>query len=119
MIVGLTQLFLFWILGEAIHYYSGLPISGPVLGMMLLFAYLMISKRCSEDLQTTSQTLISQLSLLLLPGCAGLFFLGARMDGQWLAVLGAIFIATTISIVTSLWLMKKLVLKDSSKESAQ
>ncbi len=109
MIQGLSQLLVFWFLGECLHFLTQVPISGAVLGMLLLFAYLMISKRSSEGLEQTSQVLISQLSLLLLPGCAGLFFLGERMQGQWLPVLAAIFGGTLLSVVTTLWLMQKLV----------
>lgn len=118
MIQGLSQLLVFWFLGECLHFVTQVPISGAVLGMLLLFAYLMISKRSSQGLEQTSQVLISQLSLLLLPGCAGLFFLGERMDGQWLPVLAAIFGGTLLSVLTSLWLMQKLIARTETATAA-
>ncbi|MFT5721810.1 MAG: holin-like protein [Motiliproteus sp.] len=108
MIRGLTQILLFWILGESLQFLTQIPISGNVLGMLLLFAWLMLRQQVSLELEKTSQMLIAQLSLLLLPGGVGLFFLGERMQGQWLPVLSAIFIGTLVSMALCILLMQRL-----------
>ncbi|RDE22956.1 CidA/LrgA family protein [Motiliproteus coralliicola] len=118
MIRGFTLILLFWILGESLHFLSGIPISGNVLGMLLLFGWLMIRQQVSPELERSSQLLIAQLSLLLLPGGVGLFFLGDRMQGQWLPVLAAIVIGTLLSMLFCVWLMKRLSHKvDTPKEA--
>ncbi|OMH36533.1 CidA/LrgA family protein [Motiliproteus sp. MSK22-1] len=109
MIQGFTQILVFWILGESLHYLTNIPVSGSVLGMIMLFAYLLIRGTLSKQLERTSQTLISQLSLLLLPGGVGLFFLGERMQNQWMPLLSAIVIGSILSIIASLLLMRWLV----------
>jgi len=114
MIQAFTQILLFWLLGETIHYLSGIPISGNVLGMLLLFIWLMVRQQLSDDLERASHALISQLSLLLLPGGVGLFFLGERMQGQWLPVLVAVVIGTLVSILICLLLMQRLMPRERS-----
>ncbi len=109
MIQGFTQILLFWVLGESLHYLSDIPISGSVLGMLLLFLFLLLRQTVSLDLERASQSLISQLSLLLLPGGVGLFFLGDRMAGQWLPLSIAIVVGSLLSIILSILLMRWLV----------
>ncbi|MCW8887066.1 MAG: CidA/LrgA family protein [Motiliproteus sp.] len=109
MVFAMAQIMVFWVLGESLHYLTDIPISGSVLGMLMLFFYLMIRQNISLDLEKTSQALISQLTLLLLPGGVGLFFLGERMQGQWLPLLISIFVGSILSIILSLLLMKQLV----------
>ena len=109
MVQGFTQILVFWIFGESLNYLTDIPVSGSVLGMIMLFAYLLIRGTVSKQLEHSSQTLISQLSLLLLPGGVGLFFLGERMQGQWIPLLTAIVVGSIISIIASLLLMRWLV----------
>lgn len=109
MIRAFTTILLFWVLGESLQFLTDIPISGNVLGMLLLFAWLLIRQTVDLELEQASQNLISQLSLLLLPGGVGLFFLGDRMDGQWLALLTAVIGGSLLSILICLLLMKQLV----------
>ena len=71
MIAALTQLLVFQLIGEIITRGLDLPIPGPVIGMALLFAVLALRNGPSETLQTTSQTLLSHLSLLFVPAGVG------------------------------------------------
>jgi holin-like protein len=119
MIRGFTQILLFWILGESLHFLTAIPISGNVLGMLLLFAWLLLRQQVSAELEQTSQALIAQLSLLLLPGGVGLFFLGERMQGQWLPVLGAIGIATLLSMALCILLMQRLTPAETTTSADQ
>ncbi|MEH6470317.1 MAG: CidA/LrgA family protein [Halopseudomonas sp.] len=113
MIRGFTQILLFWILGESLQFLTNMPISGNVLGMLLLFGWLMLRQRVSLGLEQSSQALIAQLSLLLLPGGVGLFFLGERMQGQWFPVLSATIVGTLLSMVLCILLMKWLTRADN------
>ena len=108
MIRGFTQILLFWMLGEILHFVTQIPISGNVLGMLLLFGWLMLRQQLNNELEQVSQKLIAQLSFLLLPGGVGLFFLGERMQGQWLPILAAILIGTTLSLIICILLMRHL-----------
>ncbi|WP_207062668.1 CidA/LrgA family protein [Motiliproteus sp. SC1-56] len=115
MIRGLTTIMLFWVLGESLHFLTGLAVSGNVLGMLLLFAWLLFRQRIDLELEQASSALIAQLSLLLLPGGVGLFFLGERMSGQWLPLLTAVIVGSLLSTFICLVLMKALVARKESR----
>ena len=68
MLRGFLILVLFFLLGEALRMLFVLPVSGGVLGMILMTLTLMLRGRVSDDLATASQALISVLVLLIMPG---------------------------------------------------
>ncbi len=88
----------------------GLPISGGVLGgMVMVTATLMLrGGRVSDQLAEASRGLISVLVLLISPGVVGgVFFIADRFAGHWFSVAVALVAGTLLSSVTTLWLMKK------------
>lgn len=106
---GFLTLLLFLMLGEFLRFVFQWPISGGVIGMMLLTAWLMVSGGANESLTTASQSLISILILLIMPGVVGVFFLGSRFEGQWLAIGTALVAGTFLSVLTTLLTMRVLV----------
>lgn len=115
LIKGFLQILLFLILGEGISFVFALPVTGNVIGMLLLCLFLLLRQQVGEGLRLASDKLISLLSLLLLPGGAGLFFLGDVMDGQWVGVLVSVLAGTILSFVSTLWLMQRLVRRPPSE----
>jgi putative effector of murein hydrolase LrgA (UPF0299 family) len=109
MLRGFLILVLFFVLGEAVRLVFLLPISGGVLGMILMTATLMLKGSVSDDLATASQGLISVLVLLIMPGVVGVFFSADQFSGQWLAVGAALLIGTFLSVLTTLLLLTSLV----------
>ncbi|MBS8241903.1 CidA/LrgA family protein [Marinobacter lipolyticus] len=107
MLRGFLVLSAFFVAGEALRLLLALPISGGVLGMVLLTAVLMLRGAISDSLAVASQGLISVLVLLIMPGVVGVFFLGDAFDGQWLAVGVALAAGTLLSVLTTLWLMQR------------
>lgn len=119
LIKGFLQILLFLILGEGISFVFALPVTGNVIGMLLLCLFLLLRQQVGEGLRLASDKLISLLSLLLLPGGAGLFFLGDVMDGQWVGVLVAVLVGTLLSFISTLWLMQRLVRRPSEPQSSE
>ena len=73
---GLAVLTLFQGIGEGISHIAGIPVPGPVIGMVLLFLALQFSHTETPAwLGRTGHSLIRCLSLMFLPACTGLFFL--------------------------------------------
>ena len=62
---GFLVLVVFFLLGEALRVLVGLPISGGVLGMVMVTATLMLRGRVSDQLAEASRGLISVLVLLI------------------------------------------------------
>lgn len=73
MIHTFTTLLVFQTLGEGIAYALALPIPGPVIGMVLLFAYLSVSKSAAEKLAPTALEFLKHLSLLFIPAGVGTY----------------------------------------------
>ena len=109
MLRGFLILVLFFLLGETLRLAFALPVSGGVLGMILITLTLMVQGRVSQDLTTASQGLISVLILLIMPGVVGAFFTVSQYQSQWLAVGAALVLGTALSVLTTLLLMRALV----------
>ncbi len=108
MLRGFLVLVVFFLLGEAVRVFAGLPVSGGVLGMVMATVTLMVRGRVSTELATASQGLISILVLLITPGVVGVFFIADQFYGHWATVLVALVIGTLLSVFTTLLLMKKV-----------
>ncbi len=121
MLKGLLVLLLFQGIGEASSHYSGLPIPGPVIGMILLFIYLQLSSReLSTGLGDAAHFMIRWLSLMFVPACVGFFFLTKIPANQWLAVTGVIIISTLVTMIITALLMKYVMAKPKlSKPKAE
>ncbi|WP_461517552.1 CidA/LrgA family protein [Porticoccus sp.] len=107
---GVAALVCFQGIGEALVYFSGIPIPGPVIGMILLFAALQLT--CTETPEWLGQTgyfMIRWLSLMFLPACTGLFFLPNIATDQWLPIIAAMVVGTLLTMVVAALLMKKLM----------
>ena len=118
MIAALTQLLIFQLIGEIIARGLDLPVPGPVIGMALLFASLSLSGGPSETLQTTSQTLLSHLSLLFVPAGVGIIVHLSRVADEWPALLAALLVSTFVSMAVTALVMKALAHKPADPGSA-
>ncbi len=99
MLRGILTLLLFQLTGEIISAYWKLSVSGPVIGMIMLFLTLFLRNGCSAELATCSATLIKYLPLLFLPAGVGIFFLPEKFFNQWPAILAAMLFGTVIAII--------------------
>ncbi len=106
MLRGFLILVLFFLFGEALRLVFLIPVSGGVLGMILMTFTLMFRGSVSDDLALASQALISVLVLLIMPGVVGVFFMASQFSGQWLAVSAALLLGTFLSVLTTMLLMK-------------
>jgi putative effector of murein hydrolase LrgA (UPF0299 family) len=103
---GFLILIGFYLAGELVRLGLGLPFSGGVLGMLGLLAWLMARGRASEGLAGASQSIISVLVLLIMPGVVGIFFNAQAFNGFWVAILSALLLGTVLSVVSTLVLMQ-------------
>lgn len=99
MIGALTLIFAFQLLGEAISHLFGLPIPGPVIGMLLLFAWLTARGRLSEGLERTSTSLLNNMTLLFVPAGVGLILYIEQLRAHWLGIAIVLILSTAITLV--------------------
>ena len=114
MLYFITLLLLLQLIGEVVVVATGLPLPGPVIGMVLLFIGLMIHGSAGHDLpesaDTTSSGFLDNLSLLFVPAGVGVVLHLSLVQDEWLAITAALLGSTIITIgVTALvmvWLLK-------------
>lgn len=99
MIWALFVLLAAQLAGEVIARSLGLLVPGPVLGLLLLLAALLLIPRLAETMRSTASTLLSHLSLLFVPAGVGvvahLDVLGANTG----PLLAALILSTLLAIV--------------------
>lgn len=108
MLGALTVLLVYQLVGEALVQLAGLPVPGPVVGMLLLFVTLAVRRRVAEPLRETSQQLLSHLSLLFVPAGVGVMLHFGRLGSEWLALAVALVTSTVITIVVTALVMRAL-----------
>lgn len=112
---GFLILVLFFLLGESLRLVFMVPVSGGILGLMLLTLYLMVTGGVGKSIAGASQALISMLILLIMPGLTEIFFISGQFSGQWLAVLVSLLLGTFLSVVTTLILLNTMARRFTRK----
>ncbi|TFW19237.1 CidA/LrgA family protein [Massilia arenosa] len=96
MLNAFAILLIFQCLGEGLVYLFGLPLPGPVAGMLMLFAALLARPRLRDALEEGANALLGHLSLLFVPAGVGIVAAASQGNGHWLA-LGAGVVASTLA----------------------
>lgn len=118
MMASLTWLLLYQLAGEILARILSLPVPGPVIGMGLLFATLVIRGRSGkpvpEALQHTANTLLQHLSLLFVPAGTGVMIYLQLIAEEWLPITAALILSTLAGLaVTALILRATLRFSDN------
>ena len=111
MLNYLTLIFLCQLIGETLVAAIGLPVPGPVLGMVLLFAGLAIRGSVPDELDTVSGALLSNLSLLFVPAGTGIMVHLSLLAGDGVAVSTALIVSTMATIAVTGLVMQALTAK--------
>lgn len=102
MIAAVTALLVCQFLGEFAARALGLPIPGPVIGMVLLFAVLLAryggEGLPDKPLSHVADTLLGNLGLLFVPAGVGVMLYLPLLARDWPAILAAIVIGTAVGI---------------------
>jgi holin-like protein len=101
MLEGLIKLLAFQVAGEAVVFLFSMPIPGAVVGMALLFLYLVIRGREDAALDDFTSTFLRHLSLLFIPAAVGIVAHLDRIAQEWVAIGGALVVSTVASIVAT------------------
>ncbi len=105
----LALLLLFQFLGELLQRASGIPIPGPVLGMVGLLLFLIIRGRVEEQWATHSGHLLRHLGLFFIPAGAGLMLYTDVLARQGVAILASLVLGTMLAFMFTAKLMQVLV----------
>lgn len=98
LLVPLAVLLVCQLAGEALARLAGLPVPGPVLGLVILFVGLSIRGRIHDDLVRVANGLLAHLSLLFVPAGVGVMLHLARIEAEWPAILVALVASTWLAL---------------------
>lgn len=116
MLRSLAILLLFQCLGEGLVFVLGLPVPGPVAGMVLLFVALLSWPRLYALVEETGNELVRHLSLLFVPAGVGVLAAASTIGNQWLAIAAALFGSTLLTLVVTAGVLRVLMPKEPSGE---
>jgi len=100
MILNIAVLLSFQLLGEVLARGAQLPLPGPVLGMALLLVAFLLRPALADRMLTTTQGLLSHLSLLFVPAGVGVISHADLLGRAGTALIGAVVISTFLALCT-------------------
>ena len=100
-LAGVTWLLVFQFAGEAVVRLAGLPLPGPVVGMALLFAALLVRGRVPETLGSAADGLAKHLSLLFVPAGVGVMMYARQLADEWVPITVALVVSTVLAIAVA------------------
>ncbi len=110
MIYAIAALFVCQLLGEVIVQLVGLPLPGPLVGMVLLFSGLVLHGRVPEKLNSTVGKLLRHMMLFFIPLVAGVMMHAERMASEWLPFMAACIVGAAVTLIltalTFAWMLK-------------
>lgn len=91
--------------GEIIHRVLRVPLSGPLIGMVLLLLA-MLFRKPDESFQATTRPLLASLALLFVPAGVGMVNHVDLLQRYWLPVLVATVVGAIASLLVTAWTMQ-------------
>ena len=119
MLRALATLLVFQCLGEGVSYLFKLPVPGPVIGMLLLFGFLMLRPQIADAIEPTALELLRHLSLLFIPAGVDIMVSAGKVRGDALAVVASLIVSTTLAIAVTALVTRALLRRQRNEPAAQ
>ncbi len=101
MLPAIIYLLAFCLAGELLALGLGLPVPGNVLGMLLLFVFLILRRGVPASLDSFVPKLLAPLALYFMPSAVGVVTLGPLLAQEgW-----GIVLTMVVSTIVPLWLL--------------
>ena len=105
MVHAFALLLVFQMVGEAAVQGLGLPVPGPLLGMLLLFAGLLLRRGLPNGLLDAANALLRHMMLLFIPAVTGVMMYFDRIAREWLPFMASCLLGAALTMgVTALTL---------------
>jgi putative effector of murein hydrolase LrgA (UPF0299 family) len=108
MLRVLTLLLVCQLAGEILARLSGLPLPGPVVGMVLLFLLLLRQDKVDGETERVTGGLLEHLSLLFVPAGVGVVLHLDLIAAEWAAIVAALVVSTFAAILVAAFAMRRL-----------
>lgn len=108
MLNALTTLVVCQFIGEVLARLAALPVPGPVIGLLLLLAWLAWRGGPDAALRDTANGLLRHLGLLFVPAGVGVITQIDVLRANWLPVAASILVSTALGLAVTGWVMQRL-----------
>ncbi|MNC85418.1 hypothetical protein D3C83_10160 [compost metagenome] len=112
MIEGLVRILLFQGIGEVIAHFLLPLVPGPVIGLMLLLAFLVWRGRVHEGVELVTSAFMRYLGLLFVPAAVGVVLYWPHLQRQAMAISVALLVSVIATIAVSALIAKLLAGKN-------
>lgn len=116
MLNAIALLLICQLMGEMIVRLIGLPLPGPVIGMLLLFGWLTWRGHSFKALETTTEGLLRYLALLFVPAGVGVMVHLQDLSGQWVALVVTLIASIVITLLVTGWVMQWMLKRMHEKD---
>ncbi|MFV9506231.1 MAG: CidA/LrgA family protein [Oscillochloridaceae bacterium umkhey_bin13] len=110
MVNALLALLALQLVGEVLVRAVGLPLPGPVVGMLLLFVGLRLRGGVPTALQQVADGLLGNLSLLFVPAGVGVVVHLGLLRAAWWQLPLTVLVSTVITLVVTALVMQSLIM---------
>ena len=111
MVPAFALLLVFQLIGEVAVQLLSLPLPGRLVGMLLLFAALVLRGSLPPAVGEAANALLGHLMLLFIPAVTGVMMYFERIGREWLPFFGACILGAAVTLaVTALtlrWMLKR------------
>lgn len=101
--------------GELIHDYTGIPIPGNILGMLILLLLLCLRVIKLEQIREVSDFFLKRLAFFFLPPAIGLMLVGDDVKSQWPLLLILCIVLTIVTMAATGWTVQLFSKKSKGK----
>ena len=115
---GLTWLVLFQLLGTGLNVLILPMIPGPIIGLVLLLAFLLVRGEVGEPISVAASSLLRYLPLLLVPPAVGVMAYSRQLMADFWPLAGALTLSLLGSFLFAGWLMQKLIDRQRGRKEA-
>lgn len=116
MLEMLITLLGFQLMGEIIVRLTTLPVPAPVVGMILLFLFLLFRRGTPHFLAENVPKLMSALTILFIPAGVGVIQYFDLLEQYFLALFLAVLLGLLLTHLISAWLLKTLLIRKRIKQ---
>lgn len=107
MMHGIAVLLFFQLIGETLVFLSGLPVPGPVVGLVLLFLALQASRTLAPafraPVEQVADVLLANLGLLFVPAGVGIVSLSGLLREQGGAIAIVLVLSAIVTLAVTVW----------------
>ena len=114
MIDGLVRILLFQGIGEVVAKFVVPLVPGPVIGLVLLLAFLAWRGGVPEGVELVSAAFMRYLGVLFVPAAVGVVLFWPHLQRQALAIAAALIVSVVATVAVSALIVKLLSRGESS-----